>query len=160
MRFIVLTSHTLLSPQSCHAYPAPLSQRNITVSYNWGRRRGGGGTESSNFLNVDWQMQLYEVCATIEKHTHTHRGSFKTIHIHHAHFRTMRCKKEERKKNSANRVIKHLIKIIALTSICTVSTTKQCEHPIASAAGDERHCEEGESSKSELQVCSNRESYQ
>lgn len=100
MRLIVLTSHTLLSPQSCHAYPAPLSQRNITVSYNWGRRRGGGGTESSNFLKVDWQMQLYEVCRTIKKKKkrNTHRGSFKTIHIHHAHFRTMRFKKKEKQR--------------------------------------------------------------
>lgn len=67
VRLIVLTSHTLLSPQSCHAYPAPLSQRNITVSYNWGQRRGGGGGgQSSNFLKVDWQTKLCEVCATIK----------------------------------------------------------------------------------------------
>lgn len=46
--FIVLASHTLLSPQSCHAYPAPLSQRNITVSYKKEKRKEGG--QLRNFL--------------------------------------------------------------------------------------------------------------
>lgn len=51
--FIVLASHTLLSPQSCHAYPAPLSQRNITVSYKEEKRKEGGGKET--FFKVEWK---------------------------------------------------------------------------------------------------------
>lgn len=63
---IVLTSHTLLSPQSCHAYPAPLSQRNITVSYKREREREGerGG---GNFFKVEWEMQLRLPGITHEK---------------------------------------------------------------------------------------------
>ena len=58
----MLASHTPLSPQSCHAYPAPLSQRNITVSYNEGEEEeeGEGGGNFFFFFffllhKVEWK---------------------------------------------------------------------------------------------------------
>lgn len=60
---IVLAAHTLLSPQSCHAYPAPLSQRNITVSYDKGGEKeeeveGGGSTFSKSSGKCNFPASL------------------------------------------------------------------------------------------------------
>lgn len=127
-------------PTELSCLPGSLISKEHHSFLQLGEKEGGGGQQ----LSQSWLGNATpEVYATVKKKYTSSPlstccplwGAFKTIRIHHAHFRTMRCKKkgEKQKKTAPTGVRKHL-KIISPTSICAVSTAKQCEHPIACAA--------------------------